>query len=216
MLWNAKLAYIYMPRTASKTLNVHFSRTWAPPIFGTASPGQLKEMERVAKKPAFITAGRGHRNLQHATDVLYRHGRTLESLDKIVFVIRNPYTLAFSNYNFLRAIAKSNPGNKNAHLAATSNFQEFCKQFPHPNPSNWVKIDGRYPRNLHIIHFEYLDQGVRDLEESAGIAHEYELQHFNKTDFGGDLRDHITEEAEAIIFDKYVELFQLGQYERWA
>lgn len=214
MLWNSDLAYLYMPRTASKSLNSFFASTWRYPLFGTASPAHLQEIKRVAQGPAFIQQAKGHESLKQVLDILYRYGRTLDSFEKLIFVTRNPYSLVFSNYNFLRSMAKSNPQNKNAALASKSSFDEFCRTILHPDPSNWVKQNGKYPSNLHILNFERLEASVLDLQSQLMLPETQELPHLNKGEARFDPERNLTKSSEKIIYEKYAELFQIGQYER--
>lgn len=213
MLWNGNLAYIFMPRTASRSLNAHFAATWRGPLFGTASPAQLREIKNNSKMPTFVNSGRGHDNLTQLAEHLYRYGRTLRQMRRIVFVVRNPYHLVRSNFFFLRSQAASGSTNGNALLASKTTFNEFVKSIRHPNAENWLKYNGGLQENIHILRFESLESDVRDFAEIEETI-QRPLVHLNPSIKQPYIDVSYDDDTEVVVYNAYRILFELGHYSR--
>ena len=202
-----------MPRTGSRSLNAHFAATWQGPLFGTASPAQLREIKSRSKSPTFVKLGRGHDNLGQLLDQLYRHGRTVRQMKRIVFVVRNPYHLVSSNYHFLRDQAAGGHKTANALMAAESSFDEFCARSNHPDPANWMMTDGALLNNMHILKFENLAEDVSDFDKGIGV-NAMPLPHLNRSKFTHNPSAIFTERSESTVYERYRALFELGHYSR--
>jgi len=213
MLWNGEFAYIYMPRTASRSLCVHFVQNWKGPVFGTASQGHVNEIVKSVTKPNFVSVGRGHENLVQAKLILSKFGRTFTQFKKIIFVVRNPYDLVLSNYYFLKQSYPTNKNNKNCIIANESNFEEFCLRFSHPDVRNWFMLDGTVLGNMQIIRYEHLKDDLSLVEEFSSLNID-SISHYNKIPRNEDMSAVLTVKAESIIYEAYQHLFAFGQYRR--
>lgn len=209
MLWNGDLSYIFMPRTASRSLNAHFSSIWQGPLFGTASPAQLREITQRSAVPTFVRLGRGHENIAKLAEQLYRHGRTIRQMKKIIFVVRNPYDLVYSNYKFLYENNRLEVSEGNIQT-----FEKFCHNASHPNPENWFKLEGTTPRNIHIVKFENLNEDIARLDREMEFPIT-ELVHLNGSKDKKLSNAAYSESCERLIYEKYRPLFDLGNYTRY-
>lgn len=215
MLWNGNLAYLFMPRTATRTLNSYFADVWHGPLFGTASPAQLREIKKNRPTMNFVQPGRGHENMQKFVEYLYRYGRSINHFEKIIFVVRNPYDLVRSNYLFLQDQYALPNRSTNSILAGENSYDDFCRKIAHPDPGNWIKASGKVPENLHILRFEKLADDIRSIDDHFKKKN-IPMPRLNERIKDNDKAYVLTDATEKLIYEKYRAMFDFGSYKRYS
>ena len=216
MLYNDEFLFLHYPKTAGKSVSVHFCQNFTKPIYGLVSPGQFQEINMQYDQGVFLEHGRGHENLKQAKTLLSEKGIDIYKLRAIFVVARNPYALIVSNYNFLRNAYKANPAmrsKKNFQLAALNNFKTFCHEYNPACFSKWIELDGVKPPNLHLIYFDDLANNLSNFLALNGVVEEYPLLHLNKSS-SHHSDTAIDEECKQLIDQKFHHLFRLGNYKK--
>lgn len=214
MLWNPEFLFISHPRTASRSLNLHFASTWPTPVHGLVSEGNRRTIAKAARQGLFIDPGPGNRSLRQAEAALARFGRTLDQFRAIFVTVRHPYALARSLYDFMREDYERNVRRLNFQLARHLDFEHFVQEFEPAPFENWVTSSaGVVPGNLRRLRVECLDEDMREAYRDLGLPEPSEVPHLNTVAERG-LPEAISPEAEAAIFRRWRFLFEFGGYER--
>lgn len=217
MLFNQDTLFLHIPKTAGKSVSAYLAHNLPKPVFGLVSAGQVQEIGLGEPDGVHLEIGESHQNLRGARRDLKAYDRTLDSFERIVVVVRNPYELAVSNYFFLRNSYEQHPhvrGLPNFQLAASSTFRAFYENARRINFRAWVELEEEVdPAQIRVIRFEQLRQDLRGLLDEMGVQEDYELPHLNSSK-RLPVSEMITADAKPIIDDYYDTLFEIGGYEK--
>lgn len=182
---------------------------------GHASP--YERLEQFLGKLAIIE-GLRHENLEQAEILLAREKLDLKLEDfRVIFsLIRNPYQLIISRYNYLRNIQRHNLDGKAAQLARQGDFKKFVLYAPEQCTINKFLPIGKFEHltNHKIIRFEDMAETVNELLKeylSKAIDFSRVINSSGPKDVKKYICDH---ETEVAIYDRYRVLFENGYYER--
>ena len=163
-----------------------------------------------------VVKGGRHETLPEAYVLAARFGRELASFEKIFVVMRNPYTLEISRYNYLRLghDVDKGPAQK---IALENNFKDYLKVAPFfgfnpPRMDLYYHLCGQMLDNLCILRFEHLNDDIRE-HVFPYLIDQPVLGHENAT--GKSKFDRYYDpEAEALCYQRHKWFFDKGYYER--
>jgi len=212
VIFNDHVLFIHAPKTAGMSVSHYLLSHLEGDIYITAPAGHEKENSgRV-----HVLEGMRHEWLHKAAEILKPHGRSVESFQRIISAIRNPYDLEVSRFHYLRLGHPYDAGYAQE-LALTGNFKEFCKSAPYVgrNPSNvaaWYILGQRLLPSMRIVRVENLERGLADAL-SGFVSGHVELPRINVTAHEPYER-YIDAEVEEYIYRKYKWIFDTGFYPR--
>jgi hypothetical protein len=225
MIFTEKFLFIHVPKMAGMTLTAYLlNNLKGQMVLSVPEPAQAHAIQSIkfgdVGSRLKFHAGIRHEDLHAAARVLEFHGRTLDSFEKVIALVRDPYDLEKSYFSHMQkktVQALRGQGNLAVRLAIDGDFEAFAEQAPFYGhlPSKIERFyrlrDGIIPANLEIVRFEHLPS----FEEAVGpYCHDrMPLGHANKsTQNKSEIP--ISVRAEAAIFKKYQFLF--SHYDRLA
>jgi hypothetical protein len=213
MLASTRMLFVHIPKTGGTSLN-EFFRLNMPFVF---FPGDGRALEVCPKLAAYDNFGLNTHSF--LPDIIKRmnelFGWNVDTFEKIVISIRNPYDHAASVYFWQRHLALTNPNlPKNIYQIPLFTFKEFLQQrLIGFSFYEFMTIDGVIPKNIHIIRFENL------------IVDSYLLMHCFGLDYGQfpHLRENkhpnfstlYDDEMEELVYNHYKHTFDNGYYQRF-
>jgi len=218
MVYNNKVLFIHIGKTGGTSAANYLCKTLEAPVFNVIPEGDEK-----GKAIGYETTlkGRRHATLEEAQKFLKPLNKDIKSFEKIYAVIRNPYLLEISLFNYYTKLYKSGAINldkapRRKKAIENGVFDTFVKEkFYHRNNLNirkYVTIDGKIPENVTLIKFEELQDEFLKIGKEYGNGNQ-DFPYLNKSK-KGNIKDHITPELELIIYRKYKWVFQVGNYKR--
>lgn len=218
MVYNRKILFIHIGKTGGTSAANYLCKTLDGPVFNVIPEGD-KPVKSIGHETTL--KGRRHATLAEAKDFLKGHKIGIKSFDKIIAVIRNPYLLEISLFNYYTKLYKSGAINldkapRRKKAIENGVFDAFVKEkFYHRNNLNirkYITIDDKVPDNVSLIRFEELQEEFIEIGKKYGNGNT-DFPYLNKSK-KGDIKEHITPELELIIYRKYKWVFQVGNYER--
>lgn len=159
-----------------------------------------------------------HETLAEARVELAKRGRLLKDFSRIFVVMRNPYTLEISRFNYLRLGHPWDAGKAQV-LALTGDFKHYLREAPFfghfpPRLDLYYQDSGLVPANLSILRYERLAEEVAEQVApfcltSPGAL----LPRVNATDKSV-FEDYYDSEAEELCFQRHNWFFEKGFYDR--
>jgi len=215
MLWSDDFIYLHAPKTAGKSLTRYFLSVWPRPIHGYIAKGQFAEIADLDPTDLHLEAGRGHEGMHFAWKLFEERGVQIRNLKAIFVSVRNPYDLMVSNYFFQRETYERWPearSNANFRLAASTDFDEYCRRSTAAPDVHWLKNGSHLPRNLRLIRFERLNEEIPALAREFGWP-DVAFPHLNPSR-RDDFHQYLTPETERLIYERYRYFFDYGLYPR--
>jgi hypothetical protein len=240
MLFNDKVLFLHVPKAAGTSVTSFLIRNLAglvtitEPSYPAWISGQAPSGARLRLAFRRIRheislrlrprlrriAGTRHENLGEASEALARLGRKLEDFEVILAVVRNPYDMEVSRFNFLRRGHLGIPGlaqNYPEKLALAGDFAAFADRAPYHGrlPGRlgaWFEIDGQMPSNLRVVRFETLEQDLRAAlmpfcRNLSALPRLNPSQHKPYAEY-------LSPDVEEAIYRKYRWVFDRGFYRR--
>ncbi len=195
MIWNDQILFIHAPKTGGMSLTRYLAT-------------HLTGYQDTEKR---------HETLAEARAAFAQHGRLLEDFRAIFVVMRDPYTLEISRYNYLRLGHRVDQG-KAQEIALTSDFKTYLREAPFfgyfpPRLDLYYHESGYVPANLIVLRHERLEEeAVRHLWpflSNPGAP----LPRINRT-ASACFEEYYDMEAEALCFDRHRWFFEQGFYHR--
>lgn len=211
MFWNDKVMFIHAPKTAGMSLTRMMTRHLSGPILATGveDAPQLPRVRNVSQ------VGR-HETLAEAYITAARFGRELDTFEKIFVVMRDPYTLEISRYNYLRLGHEVDRGPAQK-IALESEFKEYLRVAPFfgfnpPRMDLYYHILGAVPSNMCILRFESLDADV----EKHVFPYLTDQPVLGKENVTGKSKfdKYYDAESEEMCYNRHRWFFDNGYYER--
>ena len=142
MIWNEQILFIHAPKTGGMSLTEYLA---------TSLPGYRETEKR-------------HETLAEARAVFAHDGRNLEDFCAIFVVIRDPYALEISRYNYLRLDRPVDRG-RAQEIALTGDFKRYLRDAPFfghlpPRLDLYYHEAGYVPGNLTVLRHERLAEEV--------------------------------------------------------
>jgi len=218
MVYNDKVLFIHIGKTGGTSAANYLCKTLDAPVFNVIPEGD-QNVKSIGHETTL--KGRRHATLEEAKTFLKTYKKGIKSFEKIYAVIRNPYLLEISLFNYYTKLYKSGAINldkapRRKKAIENGVFDAFVKEkFYHRNNLNirkYITIDNKIPENVSLIKFEELQDEFLKIGETYGNGNK-DFPYLNKSK-KGNIRDLITPELELIIYRKYKWVFQVGNYER--
>jgi hypothetical protein len=196
MIWNEQILFIHAPKTGGMSLT-HYLSDHLP-------DGRVTEKR--------------HETLAEARAELANEGRRLEDFEKVFVVMRDPYTLEISRFNYLRLGHPWDVG-KAQEVALHGDFKRYLAEAPFfgyfpPQLDLYYHENGSTPANLVVLRYERLNEEVEKhiapfCREGADVP----LPRLNVT-AKACFEDYYDAEAEELCFQRHRWFFDEGFYER--
>ena len=142
MIWNEQILFIHAPKTGGMSLT-HYLTDHLP-------DGRVTEKR--------------HETLAEARAELANEGRRLEDFEKVFVVMRDPYMLEISRFNYLRLGHPWDVG-KAQEVALNGDFKRYLAEAPFfgyfpPQLDLYYHENGSTPANLVVLRYERLNEEV--------------------------------------------------------
>ncbi len=177
MLFNKEILFLHPVKTAGMSLTAYFISRLKPPIFYVAQKDHHGIYLNWSEVICLL--GNRHGNLPYARDYLQQFANfSIDTFKVIISVIRNPYAIEFSRFNyFAKDIDWIHPNAKEVLLAKQGDFEAFAKEAPYSYSresgltgiQHYYEINGETPRNFYLLRFESLDDDLKRLFADSKI-----------------------------------------------
>jgi hypothetical protein len=215
MLFNQDLLFLHVPKTGGMAVTNKLLEILPKPIYYALPEG----FNNKAHQPPEImaVAGKRHGNLQDAKKWVAEYGKTLASFKKIIATIRNPYAMEVSRYFYLRVDRAWDQGNAQT-IALNNDFETFTLESLYfgrksSQIEKYFVLDNITPDNLTVIRQEQLHADLAKVLAELNITLDTPIAKINITKHQ-DYHQYLTPKAEAVIYQRYQWLFDVGFYQR--
>lgn len=142
MVWNERMLFVHAPKTGGVSVTQYL----------------------LDHLPSCQTTEKRHETLAQARALLAEGGRRLEDFDGIFVVVRDPYALEISRFNYLRLNHPVDRG-KAQDIAMAGDFKRYLREAPFfghfpPRLDLYYHEAGQVPSNLTILRHERLAEEV--------------------------------------------------------
>lgn len=218
MVFNDEVLFIHIGKTGGMSTANYLCRTLNAPVYN-AIPERAQGGDQIGHETTLV--GRRHATLEEAQAFFKERGKSIDDFKEIFAVIRNPYNLEISLFNYYKRKLKERPhmlDNLPARkkIIKSDSFEDFVKgkffHRPGINIRKYLVINSKIPKNVRIIKFENLREEFLKIGELYGNSNP-DFPHLNKST-SGDVKKYVTPELEVIIYRKYHWVFKQGRYER--
>jgi hypothetical protein len=171
-----------------------------------------------------VTTVNRHCTLAEALTFIKKYnGMVLGDFEKVITVIRNPYSLEYSYYQHLRKphVKKRRRAEGKPHLIdlAEGSFRTFAKLSGYHREDTpqdgFFKIEGEIPEQVDLIRFEELSTAFpQTLKKYRKEGVEHPFPHRNKSSTRATAADFRADGVEEAVYKKYQFMFDSGLYQR--
>lgn len=160
MIWNDDILFIHAPKTAGMSMTTMLTEGLEGKVYVTGH--ETTE----TRGDLTLIPGKRHETLAQAVDVLKSYGRSLSDFKAIFSVMREPYRLEISRYNYLRLNHPWDQGHAQT-IALESDFKGYLRDSPFfgyspPRLDLFYHIDNTIPENAIFLKHEFLNQDIVD------------------------------------------------------
>lgn len=221
MLFNRDIVFIHIGKTGGMSCAHYLLSTLRGPVYNCHVDAEL-DLARVDRDDlvAVLDVNR-HCTLEAAAGHIMRlTGESLADKEKILAVIRHPYTLEHSLYKHLRK-PRISEQRKITHPQmvelAQGDFRTFVRHAGYHRDGlrqqDYFLINGVMPDNVELIKYECLAADLpRAVSNYVCSDHTADLPHFNRSETVGELEGLLDEETRALIYEKHRYMFDHGFY----
>lgn len=218
MVFNKDILFIHIGKTGGTSAAKYLCNVLAPPVYNVI-PERAHKLGKVGNETLLV--GQRHATLEEAKVFLKKMDININSFKKIIAVIRHPYNLEISLFNYYKRLLK-NQSNildnapKRKEIVESGSFSDFVKgKFYHRHKINirkYVTINDKIHKKIQLIKYESLEEEFLEIGRIYGIK-KSEFPHLNKTK-KIELEKYINLEIEHFIYRKYLWVFSVGDYQR--
>ena len=221
MIFNDRMIFIHIGKTGGMSCSNYLLNNLAGPVHSVHQEA-AEEAARLGLSHIKCHSDLNrHCTLERGLNFIHLlTGRVLADYDRVVAVFRHPVTLEYSFYEHLKKPHVRERRKKNKALLdlANGDFLTFIKKAGYHRPGaaqqDFVTIDGSIPDCVTIVKFEQLttqfpDTVSRFLKSSSPAP----FPHNNRSSYQKPLRDQITPEVLAAVYEKHRFLFDNKIYE---
>lgn len=221
MVISQDMVFIHIAKTGGMSCADFLLKHLRPPLYNCFIPAIKKP--KITSLPGVTTVtdlGR-HIPLREAAPHVQRlTGKSIREVDKILAIIRHPFTLEYSYFRHLQRpfIAKQRQkGSPELVKLAQGDFKTFVKEAGYLRPGSpqedYFLIDGERPDNLQLIRFEELSSTFPAAVKDYLVARcESEFPALNASGPSTELQSLLDEETRELIYKKHRYMFDEGYY----
>jgi hypothetical protein len=221
MIFSKDIVFIHIGKTGGMSCSSYLLQNLRTPIHNCHAQS-VKENDRVSRSGiTAVTDSNRHCTLQVADQLIRRlTGTSISDREKVLAVIRHPYTLEYSFYRHLQKPAVAQRRKKQFSKLvklAQGDFKTFVA-----NPGyhrlglrqeDYFLIDGKMPDNLALLRFEQLSYAFPDAVANYTIEGcTGEFPWLNSSKKSGELQALLDPETRALIYKKHQYMFDQGYY----
>ncbi len=218
MVFNNDILFIHIGKTGGTSAAKYLCSTLNGPVYNVVPKGA----QEIQYGHETNLIGQRHAILEEALAFTKKHSNLgLKDFKKVIAVIRNPYNLEISLFNYYKRLIENNPtildgAPKRKEIILQDDFAAFVKgKFYHRNGihiKKYVSLDGKIPKKVEVIKFEEMTDRFIELGSQFGNGNA-DFPHLNKTK-PVDVTNFVTKELEPILYRKYRWVFEYGNYSR--
>lgn len=211
MIFTDRLLFLHIQKTAGMSLTHALLSSLKKPVYNIKPVGDKED----GQYGETVIDGMRHENLYQANEFFDNNGfdKTVDSFERIIVIVRNPYDLEVSRYSYLRNGYPWNKG-RDAEIAVKSNFREFALTAPvWYDIKDYIIKDGMFLDNLRVVRFETFATEIKYLLKDY-LENSLVIKRINKSKRKKDFRLYMDAEVEESIYQKYKFLFDYGFYPR--
>lgn len=224
MIFNEDLVFIHIGKTGGLSCARYLLRNLDRPVFSCHQHARLEMFRLGLRGVTPITSVNRHCSLTEALALIERtNGRGLADFQKVIAVIRHPYTLELSFYRHLQKarVRRRRRGQKILELA-DGDFPTFVREAGYHRPGftqeKFVEVDGQIPDSVELVRFEALEEtfpaAVAPFAAKSGSRNGARFPHRNASTSGRSPSALLTAEVRELIYHKHRFMFDSGLYER--
>ena len=217
MVFNKDILFIHIGKTGGTSAADYLCKTLLEPVYNV-----IPERAHGKQIGHEVTLdGQRHATLEEAKVFLKKRNIKLNSFKEIIAVIRHPYNLEISLFNYYKRLLANQPqildnAPKRKAIILKDSFEEFVRgRFFHRHNTHikkYLAIEGKLHPKVRIIKFENLETEFLKIGEKYGNGNE-DFPHLNKTK-STKIEEWITPEIELRLYRKYKWVFLKGKYKR--
>lgn len=223
MLFNDRLMFIHIGKTGGSSCAEYLLHHLAGPAWNCHHEADLEQAGMaLGDRMRPRTDIKRHCTLAEAAAYVQAFdGRTLADFEKIVAVIRDPYTLEYSHYHYMKlpAVRERERGNPGLLERTSGDLRDFVRRAGYHRKDTpqegYFLVDGMLPANVVLLRYERLaDDFPRLVAPYLDTAAPPPLPHVNRTGYGSRVEDEVDAEIEALIYRKHRYMFDSSLYPR--
>lgn len=220
MIFNNDLIFIHNGKTGGMSCSDYLLRNLRRPVFNCHRRAAEEVPHLHMEGIEAIVEIKRHCTLAESLAFISQfNGRTLSDFQRVVGVIRHPFTLEYSFYKHLQKPQVRERRKKNTELMrlADLDFKTFVKEAGyhrrnHPQEA-FFSVDGEIPPQVELVKFEELStafpKAVAPFLLSETTA---EFPHHNRTAYESSVVAQFTDEVRELLYRKHQFMFDRGFY----
>jgi hypothetical protein len=223
MIFNGNLIFIHIGKTGGMSCSEYLLNNLQPPVYNCHADA-LKEVVPYNPDNVVPLTGIGrHSTLVEALEFIAGHnGKTLEDFQKVIAVVRHPYSIEYSYYQHLqKPHIKERRRKRSPQLIALAegDFRMFVEQAGYHrdgvSQDSFFRVDGEIPERVELLKFEELSTSLPTaIANFRKPGAEHPFPHRNKSKYPTKLSKLLTPEVEELIYQKHKFMFDSGIYQR--
>ncbi len=222
MIFNDRLMFIHIGKTGGSSCSDFLIHNLQGPAWNCHADADLELAPLAMEGMLSRTDIKRHCTLAEAATYVHAlDGRRLSDFERIVAVIRDPYTLEYSHYHYMRlpAVREREKGNPALLERTSGDLLDFVRRAGYHRKDTpqegYFLVDGGLPPNVRLVRYEQLEHEFREavapfLRPDAAFP----FPHANRTGYSSRVEEVITEEIEMLIYAKHRYMFDSGLYPR--
>lgn len=221
MVISQDIIFIHIGKTGGMSCADYLLRNLRPPIINCFIPAVKKpRIKPISGVTTALDVGR-HLTLQEAEPHIQRlTGKPSAQREKILAVIRNPFTLEYSYYRHLQKphiVKRRQKGSPKLVELAQGDFKTFVAEAGYHRvglrQEDFFLIDGKEPENLELIRFEELSNAFpKAVEKYALATGGTDFPKLNAATGDSALQALLDEETRELLYQKHRYMFDQGYY----
>lgn len=222
MIFNDRMMFIHIGKTGGSSCSDYLLHNLQGPAWNCHADAdrELAPLGIAGMHPR--TDIKRHCTLPEALDYVRAiDGRGIDGFEKIVTVIRHPYTLEYSHYHYMkrpdvREREKGNPGLLERTSGDLADFAARAGYHRKDTPQEgYFLVDGAVPANVELVRYEELAEAFpRAVAPFLKPGASFPFPHVNRTGYEGRVDDEMDDAVEALIYRKHRWMFDSGLYAR--
>jgi hypothetical protein len=222
MIFNDRMMFIHIGKTGGSSCADYLIHNLQGPAYNCHADADLELAPLGIAGVHPRTDIKRHCTLPEALAYVHAFdGRTLADFEKIVTVIRHPYTLEYSHYHYMKRpdVREREKGNPGLLERTSGDFADFVARAGYHRKDTpqegYFLVDGKVPANVQLVRYEELpDTFVRAVAPFLKPDASFAFPYTNRTGYDGDVLAELTDEIEAGIYRKHRYMFDSGLYVR--